>query len=312
MTTWLVTGAGGFLGSHVVEMALNRGDHVIAVDSFTDNGITDRLEYAIAVADGFNRTTVICHDLRAPFSDLTIGLARGVTAIVHAAARCSVDDSLRDPAGHVTNNVLATVNTLELARRIDADKFVLVSTDEVSPSGGVAHRPSSPYAASKAACEDVAFGYDRAFTLGLTTVTSQNLFGERQSSLAFIPRVLRYLLRDEVVPIHVGASGRPGWRWYSYAPNVAAWIVNGVYDDGPYPLRGQLGTDVLKLAQRIAELAGRELRYETVLAETVRPGWDSGYAHLESNRTWQPEVDADEGLRRTVEWFLERPEWLDV
>lgn len=321
MKTILITGAGGFLGSHVLQRVLDATDwHAICVDSFADNGATDRIEDAIRSSDdtAYDRVTVICHDLAAPFSARQVGRLAGVDYVVHAAARCSVDDSVADPRGHVLNNVAATLTVLELARGIHPERVLHVSTDEVFGPGAVAvesldaHRPSSPYAASKAACEDVCAAYRATYELPVAILNSANLFGPRQSQLAFIPKLIRRATGGETVAIHA-SGGQPGWRWYTYAPNVAAWITKclPVIGEYRYPLDGQLGIDNLKLARTVAELAGVELRYELVRGDESRPGWDPRYRRmLGDDKTWQPEVSAEEGLRRTVGWFLAHPEWL--
>lgn len=321
MTALLLTGAGGFLGSHVLETALNRGWDVVAVDSFTDNGITDRIENAIGASDdgAYDRVTVVCHDLRAPFSERTLDRLGRVDYVVHAAARCSVDDSIADPRDHVLNNVASTLTVLDAARELRPATLLHVSTDEVFGRGAAdagdvgRHRPSSPYAASKAACEDVVAAYATTYAVPAAVVNSANLFGPRQSQLAFVPRLVRQLVAGDEVTIHA-TGDRPGWRWYTYAPNVAAWIVDRLPQLEPtrYVLRGQLGIDNLKLAETVADLLGVELRHRLVDGDGVRPGWDPRYERLpdDDDAAWRPEVTADDGLARTVEWFLAHPDWL--
>lgn len=330
MTTLLLTGAGGFLGSHILQAALRRTDwDIVCIDSFRHNGGTDRILQAMVdvpatgeiLDDTRKRVRLMVHDLAAPFShqqtlDLLLPLLRRPTYIVHAAARCSVDDSIQDPRGHVTDNVQSTLTMLELARMATSlTRYLHISTDEVfGPDGlaGITHNPSSPYAASKAACEDLTQAYARTYGVPASIANSANLFGERQSQLAFIPKVIKAVLAGDTIPIH-SKAGRPAWRWYTYAPNVATWTIDhlaGDFAPDRNLLTGQLGINVLLLAERIASIMERPLKYEIVHAEDVRPGADHAYGKMPVMENWKPEVDAAEGLEQTVRWFVENPAWL--
>lgn len=329
MTTLLLTGAGGFLGSHILEAALKRTNDlkIICVDSFRHNGGTDRiLEAMVDTPDGGilddtrHRVRVLTHDLTAPISSRQLADLGEVDYVVHAAARCSVDDSISDPAGHIANNMQTTLTMLELARVLRPSRYLHVSTDEVYGATGklgesvVDHKPSSPYAASKAACEDICRAYRTTFNLPVAIMNSANLFGERQSSLAFIPRVIGMITAGETVPIHA-RDGFIGSRWYSYVRNVSEHVVHLLASDNGwkwrYALRGQEEWNTLDLAHGVAKLLDEKLKYEIVEAHTVRPGWDQRYLEMPYDPTWQPQVSADVGLKRTVEWAVTHPQWLE-
>ena len=305
--TVLVTGAGGFVGGHVVEALLTNTDyHVVAVDSFRHNGAVDKL---VASADvDRSRVDLLTHDLTVPFSSTQRRLLDDVTVIVDVASRSSVDESITEPRQFVLNNVAVTLTVLELARDLDVRRFVHVSTDEVygptSPRASTDHRPSSPYAASKAAQEDVCHAYARTYAVPTTVVTSANMFGERQSELAFIPRIVRALVRGESIPIHV-SDGVAGQRRYTYVRNVALELVREVlvgHDETErLTFTGQRLVDNLTLARWIADYANLDLRYRLVDVANVRPGYDPTYAALGG---WQPTIDFERGLRTTVEWFI--------
>lgn len=332
MTTLLLTGAGGFLGSHILQAALRRSNdlNVIVVDSFRHNGGTDRILEAMAdmpgtigdsqgqiLDDTRRRVRLLTHDLTAPMTRWQVGQFGKVDYIVHAAARCSVDDSIQDPLGHVRNNVDSTLEMLELARRLEVERYLQVSTDEVFGPWAFRdeeqHNPSSPYAASKAACEDLVQAWSRTYSVPATIVNSANLFGERQSGLAFIPQVIKRVQEHRTVTIHT-QNGEPAWRWYTYAPNVAAWVINYLSSSDPlnrHVLSGQLGINVLRLAQEIADLLDGELRYDESPGLLDRPGFDGQYPKLPIDDSWRPEIPAAEGLENTVKWYAERPGWID-
>jgi len=127
--TVLLTGAGGFVGSHVLEALLAASFDVTCVDSFRHNGASDRI--AAVLEDGVSsRVEVVIHDLIVPFSRRQLALLDGVTDVVHVASRCQVEESIQEPDDFILNNVAGTVRTLELARELNAH-VIQMSTDEV-------------------------------------------------------------------------------------------------------------------------------------------------------------------------------------
>lgn len=319
MTRLLITGAGGFVGSHVIERALQATNwDVVAMDSFRHNGITDRI---VDAADGSDRVTVVTHDLSAPISELAAQRIGPVDHIIDAASGCSVDESIREPGRFMMNNYAVTVTVLEFMR-VYARRATLLhmSTDEVYgpgyPMSASDHRPSSPYAASKAAQEDLCHAYHHTFGLRVGVFSSSNMFGERQSTLAFIPKLIRAALTGEEIAVR-----EPGSRRYTYVRNTAAVLISllsnpGLNYDTPMPrfqLPGQRLVANRDLASQVADLSGSPIRVKTVAAETARPGHDSSYAPL-SHSALAPEwlYTFDEGLQRTVQWALANPEWIQA
>ena len=340
MTRVLLTGAGGFVGSHVLEVLLADTDwEIVVVDSFRHNGAVDR------VIDSGERGgfAAIPHDLTVPFSPRQLDQIGKLDYVIHIASRCSVAESIDHPADFVRNNVDSMLTVLELARqqwcwqggdvKLFDHRLVHLSTDEVyGPEFDVGatplarhydsstHRPSSPYAASKAAQEDLAHAWNRTYGIPTTVVTSANMFGERQSLLAFVPKVIGAVLHGLQLPIHTWHNA-PGKRRYTYVRNTAQAIVNHLGTSGSgwpgrpmhrvlrLPLPGQHQVDNLTLAQQIAGLIDRPLRYKLVDGPAVRPGYDSDYAPLIGDPDWAG-VDFTEGLERTVKWFVDHSEWL--
>lgn len=327
MTRVLLTGAGGFVGSHVLEVLLDHTDWgVVAIDSFVHNGTTDRLY------DARRPARVLPHDLTVPFSPRQLDAIGKLDYIIHVASRCSVAESIDDPSGFVRNNIDSTLTVLELARaqwcwegsdvRLPDHRLIHLSTDEVygpGPSQSYTdHRPSSPYAASKAAQEDLVHAWGRTYGVPAAIYNSANMFGERQSQLAFIPRVIAAVLDGRSIPIHTWQD-EPGRRRYTYVRNTAQAIVDylalaspasrGATTRARVPLPGQCEVDNLDLAKRIAGLIGRKLRYTLVPAEVERPGYDPAYSKLGGGGPWA-KVSFEDGLERTVKWYVDHPEWL--
>lgn len=301
----LVTGIAGFVGSHVLEHLLREHD-VVGVGSLKHNGSSARVVEAMMSDDAKTSFTWLLHDLAAPFSDAQVKQLGHIDAIVNVASLASVDDSIKDPVGFVQNNVNSTLYLLEFARKHpELKQFIQVSTDEVygtrMPCDDGHHMPSSPYSASKAAQEDICNAWGETFNIPVSIVRSANMFGERQSELAFIPRIVRAIVENRLLPIHVDQDGRPGVRNYSYVGNVADYIAQRATSDAAFvntTLRGQMTLDNFSLALNVAAILDRELTYEFVDATTVRPGYDVKYEL--HGYDWEPKIGAGEALRRTV------------
>jgi dTDP-glucose 4,6-dehydratase len=165
------------------------------------------------------------------------------------------------------------------------------------------HMPSSPYSASKAAQEDICNAWQWTFHVPGSIIRSANMFGERQSELAFIPRIVRAIAEDRSLPIHVDPNGKPGVRNYSYVGNVARYLANCATADSTRvhinaTLRGQMTLDNFSLALNVAAILDRELKYEFIDATIDRPGYDVKYEL--HGYDWMPEIGVGEALRRTV------------
>lgn len=319
--TVLVTGAGGFVGSHVVETLLERTDwHVIGVDSFRHSG---RFENLVAAGGhAASRVTAWVHDLTVPISPRRVRELSDLNLdyVVNVASRSHVDESIREPRDFVLNNVELALTVLELCRLTEPRRLVHVSTDEVhGPTHGETladHRPSSPYSASKAAQLDLVRAYARTYDVPTTVVTSANMFGERQMATAFVPLALREISLDHPVYLH-HREGQPATRSYTYVRNVAAAICDELrlVDERrverptlvDLPLPGQRRLSILELANELARLVGRPLEWHAVDGDMRRPGFDHAYSVLRGS--WSPEVSFDNGLARTVRWYLD--DWKD-
>jgi dTDP-glucose 4,6-dehydratase len=312
--TVLLTGAGGFLGSHVLERLLLESTYdVICVDSFRHNGRVAAITNSTPDRD---RVGVITHDLTAPFSTVDIDHLADVTKIINIASLASVDQSLQHPANFIRNNVDLMLNVLDLARLLQVETFIHMSTDEVHGSyPAPRHLPSSPYAASKAAQEDIAFAYGMSFGAPITNVVSCNMFGERQSTLAFIPRLVRQLTMGELVTIHTNENGEPGSRRYNYAGNVASYIV-GLLDQDPrsrwhHYLAGQVCLTNIEVMEYVAGYLNLPTPdYKVVEGQRARPGYDFDYADLPRDVDWIPQTEFKAALEQTVIWLAEHLEWL--
>jgi len=337
----LITGAGGFVGHHTVEHLLaNTDHHLILVDSFRHRGKYDRLREVFAPLPPSQRARIatVVHDLRAPFTAQTVDTLGPINVILNIASESHVDRSLSDPVPFVKNNIDVALNMLELARTLpDLSLFVQVSTDEVYgpvPRGRASAEwdpiiPSNPYAASKAAQEAIAVSYWRSYGVPVIITNTMNIIGERQDPEKFLPMVIRNITRGDPIPVHAAPDGTPGSRVYLHARNQAdalLWLIGKgtptVYDrhnnmpqrPDRHNIAGESESTNLQIVEKVAAILGREPFIDLVDFHSTRPGHDLRYA-LDSATTraagWKPPIPFDESLRRTVEWTVQHPQWME-
>lgn len=331
MTRVLVTGAGGFLGSHLVEELVKDPTlQVVCVDSFRHNGEVDRLN--LVLTDHTRpRVRLLNHDLNVPFTSRHVRQLDSVYAIFDAASQSSVDVSIAQPREVILNNVNATLSTLELARELGCQLYLHVSTDEVYGAvhemcSAAEHQPSSPYAASKAAQEDICRAYRVTYGLPVKIVTSANLFGERQSSLAFIPKIVKAALDRSTVSVHT-YDGQPGRRDYNYVRDVSRYLTAKMREVAAdrWPERVGLGgrytCDNESLVEGVERALRMPIRRRRIEGIQARPGYDGFYPDVSADLLdgfgdWLPAATvADDEffsrLKDTVNWFVANHDWLD-
>lgn len=327
----LLTGASGFVGSHLLEHILDNTDwDVSCIESFRHKGVSERIADSQYYHTNKDRVTIYTHDLTTPFSEVFLKKIGDIDIIINVASESHVTRSIEEPVTFIQNNVNLVLNMLELARVKMPQKFIHVSTDEVyGPSQDHdhvewdTHLPSSPYAASKAAQESICFSYWRTYGVPVVITNTMNIFGERQDTEKFIPLIMKKVLDGEKVSVHA-KDGKPGKRFYLHARNQADALLfiaknhtPNSYPESDRPSKfhvvGEVEHDNVTIAQKVADIIGRPLNYELIDADKARPGHDLRYAMNGDkllNEGWVHPVPFDESLRRTVEWTLKHPEWL--
>ncbi len=320
----LITGAAGFIGHHVLSFLMQEHPtwRFTVIDPLDVSGNYNRLA-EVGLPDP--RVTIKYPDLRAPISDQLMGQLGEHEYIVHMAAATHVDRSIDDPLDFVYNNVVATCNVLNYARRVGCDKLVNFGTDEVfGPAPpGVAYREDdryrsgNPYAATKAGAEELGVAFHNTYKLPVITTHTMNVIGERQHPEKFLPMTVAKVLRGEVVTVHADASRRnPGSRFYIHARDVARAIDlllrRGVPGE-KYNVVGATETDNLRLARIVAGALGRNLKFELVDFHSSRPGHDLRYA-LDGSKLrsfgWGCSAYIDEVIAEVALWYEANPRWL--
>jgi dTDP-glucose 4,6-dehydratase len=333
MSKLLLTGASGFIGSHALEYFLQTTDwDIVTPCSWSHKGTPERITEVLEKDPTWkDRVTVITHDLTVPFTDITKKRLGKIDHIVNFASDSHVDRSITDPVPFIKNNVDLAITMCELAKDLKPETYVQISTDEVYSSApdGIRYPewseilPSNPYAASKACQEAIAISYWRTYGVPLVITNTVNNFGFGQDSEKYLARLIRLIRNDEVVTVH-GSEGNIGGRFYLHAKNHASAIKHIIdnklvveYKDSNekvYPARYNVTSDDevdnLSMAKLVAELMGKELKYELVEAHSNRPGHDRRYA-LDgtklANTGWKLEFPFRESLEDYIKKELNSP-----
>jgi dTDP-glucose 4,6-dehydratase len=334
VTRIFLTGAAGFVGSHVLHHLLEHTDaEIICPWTLRHHGNTQRLAAAI---DGCppgtaGRVLTVMHDLACPMPATLVDEIGPVDAILNVASESHVDRSISAPAPFVRNNVELMLNVLDYARQVRPRMLLHMGTDEeYGPAyGDYKHRewdtvlPSNPYSASKAAQSALATAWWRTFGVPSVLTRTMNLIAPGQSGEKFVPTIIRKVLAGETVQIHSSPDGGPGSRhWIDAREFGAAWLhlLNTVepemYPDADRPsmfhVVGEERTN-LQIAQTIADLLGRPLKYELTSFHSSRPGHDLRYA-LDGSKLaeagWTPGRPIEETLSDIVKWYADNPAWL--
>lgn len=306
----LVTGAGGFLGSHLVEALAAEGARVRAFIRYTSRGDLgllaclppERLE-AIEIARG---------DLKD--SAAVLQAMDGCEIVFHLGAMISIPYSYLHPREVVETNVLGTLNVLEGARRTRPRRLIHASSSEVYGTAQTVPmteqhplRAQSPYAASKIGADKLAESYHRSFDVPVTTVRPFNTYGPRQSARAVVPTIILQALTGEEIRL---GSLHPR-RDFTFARDTVHGFLLAASSERSVGRELHLGSDhevsIAELAQKILGLMGRavpivsdEGRVRPAASEVERLRADPALAR--ELLGWRPRVSLDDGLRETIAW----------
>lgn len=336
MRTLLVTGGAGFIGGNYVLRSLAQDDRlrIVNLDALTYAGNLDTL----ASLEHNQRHQFVHGDIGD--AGLVAGLVEQYQpdAVVNFAAESHVDRSIDGPAAFVQTNVVGTLNLLQCTldhwktlspEAQQAFRFLHVSTDEVYGSLGetgvfketTAYAPNSPYAASKAGSDHLVRAFHHTYGLPTLTTNCSNNYGPFQFPEKLIPLIVLNAL--ELQPLPVYGDGQQVRDWLYVVDHVDA--INTVLESGRpgrvYNVGGNSERTNMQVVQAICDIVDRRRpdpgfgsRRQLIEHVADRPGHDRRYAidcsRLMSELGWQPSVDFEAGLERTVDWYLDNPDWI--
>jgi NAD dependent epimerase/dehydratase len=313
----LVTGASGFIGSHLVELLVREGYSVRALTRYTSDNRRGHL--ALLPLDILDHVEINPADLR-DAEAVSMAMA-GVDSVFHLGAIISIPYSYQHPEETVAVNILGTLNVLQAMRQHGTQRGVIVSTSEVYGSAQYVPidekhplQPQSPYAATKISAEALSISFHRSYGAPVVVVRPFNTYGPRQSARAVIPTIISQALTKPVVSL--GAIHT--WRDYTYAGDTARGLMLAATSPNSKSALGQvvnLGTGesvtIGDVADRIIALIGRPVTVSANESQRLRPE-ASEVLRLQSNNAlaaslfgWQPQISLDDGLRLTIDWIRE-------
>jgi NAD dependent epimerase/dehydratase len=313
----LVTGADGFIGSHLAERLVAEGARVRAFCLYNSRGSAGWLdEIPAATRDALDIRLGDIRDAR-----FVEAATAGVEIVFHLAALIAIPYSYGAAESFVDTNVRGTLNVLEAARRAGVRRLVQTSTSEVYGTPETlpireSHplNPQSPYAASKAAADHLALAFHRSFDLPVVVLRPFNTYGPRQSERAVLPTIIRQLLAG-LGEVRLGRLDTR--RDLTFVADTVDGFVRAAIADGAVGRTIQLGTGRAETIERVLELAARATRVTPrviQVPERMRPdasevlALQSDPALAQELLGWRATTELEAGIEATIAWLRDQPE----
>lgn len=326
----LITGGAGFIGSHVVRLFVNKYPEykIVNFDNLTYAGNLENLRDVENAGNYsfFKGDIVNPEDVKAAFS------MYGINAVVHLAAESHVDRSIADPLAFINTNIVGTANLLNTAREMWADNdglFYHISTDEVYGSLGeegmfletTPYDPRSPYSASKASSDHLVRAYGHTYGMKVKLSNCSNNYGSHQFPEKLIPLVINNIKHNKTLPIYGKGENIRDWLWVE----DHARAIDVIFHEGKlgetYNIGGHNEWTNIDLVRLLCEIMDHKLGNEPGSSQKLieyvsdRPGHDMRYAidatKIDKDLGWKPSVTFEQGLEKTVTWYLENEQWLN-
>ncbi|MDR1592115.1 MAG: dTDP-glucose 4,6-dehydratase [Prevotellaceae bacterium] len=331
--TILITGGAGFIGSHVVRLFVNKyTDYLILnLDALTYAGNLENLKdlagspnYLFAKGDITDLEFVSALFARYNFD-----------GVIHLAAESHVDRSIADPMAFIKTNVFGTVNLLNAAKEawkgsFEGKRFYHISTDEVYGAlendgtfftESTKYQPHSPYSASKASSDHFVRAYHDTYGLPVVVSNCSNNYGSHHFPEKLIPLSINNIKHRKPIPVYGKGENIRDWLWVDDHARAIDIIFHNGKDGETYNIGGNNEWTNIDLINTLCKIMDRKLgradgeSAQLITFVTDRAGHDFRYAinssKLQNELGWQPSLQFEEGLKKTVDWYLENEEWLE-
>jgi dTDP-glucose 4,6-dehydratase len=332
MKTILITGGAGFIGSHVVRLFVTRYPEysIVNLDALTYAGNLENLS-DIANAPNY---TFVKGDITDEAFIYELFKKYQFDGVVHLAAESHVDRSITDPFAFIRTNVFGTAILLNAARlawkdAMDGKRFYHISTDEVYGSLGdtgfftedTAYDPRSPYSAAKASSDHFVRAYHHTYGLPVVISNCSNNYGANHFPEKLIPLAIHNIRNNKPIPVYGKGENVRDWLWVNDHARAIDLIFHTGKTGETYNIGGHNEWTNIDLIKKLCEIMDRKLdRAPGTSAQLIhfvkdRAGHDLRYAidssKLQNELGWTPSLQFEEGLEKTVDWYLANQEWLD-
>jgi dTDP-glucose 4,6-dehydratase len=325
----LVTGGAGFIGSAVVRQAIGQGHEIVNLDALTYAACLDNVA-SVADAPGY---TFMQGDIRDGAVLETVFADHAPDAVMHLAAESHVDRSIDGPGAFIDTNVVGTYTLLQAARgywegqgKPEAFRFHHISTDEVFGSLGATgqfteetpYDPRSPYSASKAASDHLVRAWHHTYGLPVVLSNCSNNYGPYHFPEKLIPVVILNALAGKPIPVYGAGENVRDWLYVEDHADALLTVVTKGQVGRSYNIGGENEARNIDLVRMICTLMDEMVpegapHARLITFVTDRPGHDLRYAidpkRMRGELGWRPSVTLEEGLRRTVRWYLDNRDW---
>lgn len=330
--TILITGGAGFIGSHVVRLMVKKYPNyrIVNLDALTYAGNLENLK------DIDNHSNYLFEkgDITNEQQMLQLFMKYRFDGVIHLAAESHVDRSISDPLAFIQTNIVGTVNLLNAARQawkgeFESKRFYHISTDEVYGSLGetglftetTAYDPRSPYSASKASSDHLVRAYFHTYGLPVVVSNCSNNYGPNQFPEKLIPLVINNIKNSKPIPVYGKGENIRDWLYVE----DHARAIDLIYHEGKlgetYNIGGINEWQNITLIRKMCEVMDRKLGHTIGTSEklityvTDRAGHDMRYAidssKLMKELDWAPSLQFEEGIEKTIDWYLANQEWMD-
>ena len=330
--TILITGGAGFIGSHVVRLMVNKYPdyQILNLDALTYAGNLENLKDI----ESCSNYEFIRGDITDMEAVNRIFREYQPDGVIHLAAESHVDRSISDPLAFIRTNVIGTVNLLNAARDVwhekpDDKRFYHISTDEVYGSLGntgffteeTAYDPRSPYSASKASSDHMVRAWHHTYNLPVVISNCSNNYGPNQFPEKLIPLAINNIKHKKSIPIYGKGENVRDWLYVEDHAAAIDLIFHRGKNGETYNIGGNNEWTNIDLIRKICQVMDKALNREPGDSEKLitfvkdRAGHDKRYAidssKLMTELEWKPSLQFEEGIEKTVKWYLDNEEWMN-